>query len=112
MQCEIALSEVRAQLATSVVQCFVESAACRIETVGEDIDRDPVQCQGNEYAPLMRRQRLADCRLQGREQFALLDLLIRCEPDARKQVPGFRLERELAALPGTLAQLDGRLEQG
>src|SRR5438094_3678004 len=60
----------------------------------------------------MRTQHLADCRLQGRQQFALFDLLIRCEPDARKQVPGIGFERDLAALPGTLAQLDGRFEQG
>src|SRR5439155_10311190 len=50
------------------------------------------------------------CRMQGRQQFALFDLLIRCEPDARKQVPGIGFERDLAALPGALAQLDGRFE--
>jgi len=103
---------VRTQLVASVVQCFVKGAACRVETFGEDVDRHLVQCQGNEYAPLMRGQHLADCRLQGRKQFALLGLLIGCEPDACKQAPGIWLERDLAALPGTLAQLDGRLEQG
>src|SRR5215210_5141655 len=46
-----------------------------------------------------------------RVEQSLLDPLSGRKPEALEQVPGIRLERHLAALPGALAKLGCRLEQ-
>ena len=58
---QIALGEMRAQLGASDVQRLVKGAACRVETIREDVNRHPFQCQRNEYTPLVRGQQLAVC---------------------------------------------------
>ena len=100
-----------AQLPPRVVQRLVQRAAGRPQPVGEHVDRHAVDRQGDQDLPLVRRQHVVHRPLHGREQLALLDLLVRCAAGAREHAPCLRLERQLAALPRALAQLDGCLEQ-
>src|SRR5215212_3833634 len=57
---EAGVGEGRAQLAARVVQCLVERAARRAESLGEHVDGDAVERQGGEDLALMRRERSAD----------------------------------------------------
>src|SRR5215218_7697423 len=100
-----------AQLAARVVQGLVERAAGRAQALGEHVDRDSVQREGDEHTPLVRRQYLADRLLQRVEELALLGRFARLDRGAREQAPGLGLERYLTALPGPPAQLYRGLEQ-
>ena len=53
---EPALFEMFAQLLPRVVHGLVERAAIRAEPLGEHVDRNAVQRERDEHAPLMRRQ--------------------------------------------------------
>jgi hypothetical protein len=98
-----AFAEVCAQLVAGVVQGLVEGAAGRAEALGEDVDRHAVECQCDEHAPLMRRERLGNCALQGSDELALLDLRIGPDAEVRKQAPRFGLDWQLSCLPGAFA---------
>ena len=63
-----------AQLPPGVVQGLVERAAVCAQAFGEDVDRDAVEGQRDENAPLVRRQNFGDRALQRLEQLALLGL--------------------------------------
>src|SRR3982750_3095855 len=101
-----------AQLAPRVVQRLVQRAAVRVQPLGENIDRYTVDRKRDEDTPLVRSQHLGDRVLEAREQLILLGLRLGLEARAREEPPAFRLERDLAALPRALAQLDRCLEQG
>jgi len=93
------------------VQCLVESAPSRLESFCENVDRDAVDRERDEHASLVRGQNLVDRLPQRRHELGLVGLCRGLEPRARDGAPGVVLERELTSLPGSLAQLDRRLEQ-
>src|SRR5687768_2152097 len=93
------------------MQGLVEGAAVGVHSVGQDVDRDAVQCECDEDASLMRRQHFRDRALERCYQLALLGLSVRLEAGAPEQVPAMVLERQLASLPGPRPELDPRLEQ-
>ena len=53
--------QARAELAASVVEGLVERAAGRVEALGEHVDRDPVEGQGDEDLALVRGELVLDC---------------------------------------------------
>src|ERR671925_337388 len=100
-----------AQLGARVVQGLVESTPRRVQALGEHVDRDAVQRKSDDDSPLVRRQDVGDRLLQGADQLALLDRLVRLDAGARKEAPRLRLERDLPALPGAPPELDRSFEQ-
>ena len=59
-----------------------------------------------------RREGALDPLLNGVQGLPLLDLRLGTGRRRREDIPRLRLEGHLAALPGALAELHGRLEQG
>src|ERR671915_1920064 len=94
------------QLSPCVVQRLVERAAVAAQSLGEYVDGHAVQGERDEDTTLVRGQDVRDRPLEGREQLALLDLLVGLDPRAREQAPRLRLQRHLSPLPRPLPQLD------
>ncbi len=59
------LGELAPQFAAGVVEGLVEGASSGVETLGENIDRDAVDCKCDEDAPLMWRQVMGNRKPDG-----------------------------------------------
>jgi hypothetical protein len=65
-----------AQLATGVVQSLVQGVSVRVQTLGEDVDRDTVERERNEDAALVWGEDLSDRTLECVQQLGLLGRLV------------------------------------
>ena len=63
--------QVGPELAPGVVQRLVERAACRAEALGEDVDRDALEREGDEHGALMGGQGGRDRLRTAREQLGV-----------------------------------------
>src|SRR5262245_51015652 len=103
--------QVAAQLAAGVVERLVERTTCGLQALGEHVDRDVVQRERDEHAPLVRGQRLVDPGLDLPEQLPLLRRRVGAACRAGEAAERLVLERQLATLPGAPTNLDRRLVQ-
>ena len=109
---ELAIGERGSELAAGVVDGLVERSAGGVEALGEDVDRDVVECDGEEDLALVAAEVAFDRAPQGGELLSRLDVLVGRRPIFGDQRPGLGLERHFAPLPGAAADLDPGLEQG
>jgi hypothetical protein len=94
------------------VQCLVEGPSARIEPVCEHVDRDAVDRERDEDAPLVLGEDRVDRLLERRDELALLDERGRLHAFGRERAPRVVREWDLAPLPRALAQLHCGLEEG
>ena len=79
--------ELPPQLAAGVVQRLVERATRGAETLGENVDRHPVDGEGDEDAALVWREGELDGVLDRGQQLRLLRRLVGLEAGTRDEIP-------------------------
>src|SRR4051812_35208682 len=101
LETHAAPDEGQAEALARVVQSLVESSACRVEPLGEDVDRHLVQRQRDENLALVRAQRPLDLLPDGDEQGVRLRFALGCWARVRYLRPGLGVDRKLASAPGS-----------